>query len=95
MGTFKVDLQARLCDCGKLQALNMSCSYVVAVCSNLHDDYQTLIPEVFKNESVYVIYNKRFEVIHYISCWPPYDGPKFCHDPTMPKLKIDQTIFTL
>jgi hypothetical protein len=87
MGSFKVDLRARLCDCGKLQALNMPCSHVVAARSNFHHDYRTLIPEVFKIESVYVIYNKRFEVVHYKSCWPPYEGPKLCHDPAMPRLR--------
>jgi len=52
MGTFKDDLQEGWCDCGKYQALHLSCSHVIAVCSSFHHDYTTLITVVLKNESV-------------------------------------------
>ncbi|KEH26515.1 hypothetical protein MTR_6g463550, partial [Medicago truncatula] len=42
---------------------------------------------VFTNESVYKIYNTRFEVVHDKSYWPPHEGTKLCHDPTMRRLK--------
>jgi hypothetical protein len=87
MGTFKVDLQAGWCDCGKFQALHLPCSHVIAACSSFRHDYRTLIPAVFTNESVYAIYNTRFEVVQDKSYWPPHEGPKLCHDPTMRRLK--------
>jgi len=87
MGTFKVDLQAGWCDCGKYQALHLLCSHVIAACSSFHHDYTTLIPYVFKNEDVYDIYNKAFKVVHDKSYWPPYEGPELCHNPDMRRLK--------
>ena len=87
MGTFKVDLQAGWCDCGKFQALHLPCSHVIAACSSFHHDYTTLIPAVFKNESVYSIYNTAFKVVQDKSYWPPYDGPVLCHNPNMRRLK--------
>jgi len=29
-GEYKVDLQAKLCDCGKFQVLHLPCSHVIA-----------------------------------------------------------------
>ena len=87
MGTFKVDLQAGWCDCGKYQALHLPCSHVVAACSSFHHNYTTLIPDVFKNENVYAIYNKAFKVVHDKSYWPPYEDPELCHNPDIRRLK--------
>lgn len=85
MRTFKVDLQAGWCDCGKYQALHLPCSHVIAACSPFHHDYTTLIPHVFKNESVCVI-----KVVQDKSYYPPYEGPELFHNPHMQKLKKGQ-----
>ena len=90
MRTFKVDLQARWCDCGKYQALHLPCSHVIVACSSFHYDYTTLIPDVFKNENVYAICNKAFKVVHDKSYWPPYEGHKLFHNPNMQRLKKGQ-----
>jgi len=77
MGTFKVDLQAGWCDCGKYQALHLPCSHVIAACSSFHHAYATLIPIVLKNKSVYSIYNTTFKVVHDKSYWPHTTAPCF------------------
>jgi len=69
------------------EALHLPCSHVIAACSSFHYDYTTLIPDVFKNENVYVIYNKTFKIVHDKSYWPPYEGPKLFHNPNMQRLK--------
>jgi len=71
MGTFRVDLQAGWCDCGKYQALHFPCYHVIVTCSSFHHDNTSLIPYVFKSECVYAIYNTTFKVIHNKSYWPP------------------------
>jgi len=38
MRSFKVDLQAGWCDCGRFQALHMPCSHVIAACSSFRHD---------------------------------------------------------
>jgi hypothetical protein len=86
METFNVNLQAGWCDCGKYQALHLPCSHVIVVCSSFHHDYTTLIPDVFKNENVYAIYNSiqsspRQELL------APYEGPELCHNQDMRRLK--------
>jgi len=60
---------------------------VPIACSSFHYDYTTLIPDMFKNENVYAIYNKAFKVVHDKSYWPPYEGPKLFHNPNMQRLK--------
>jgi hypothetical protein len=77
-GEYKVDLQARWCDCGKFQALHMPCSHVIAACSSFSHDYSSYIDPVFRNERVYAVYNRSFNPVHHQSYWPPYVGFVLC-----------------
>ena len=87
MSIFRSKMRVWQCDCGKYQALHLPCSHVIAACSSFHYDYTTLIPDVFKNENVYAIYNEAFKVVHDKSYWPPYEGPQLFHNPNMQRLK--------
>jgi len=86
-GTFKVDLHAEWCDCGKFQAFHMPCSHVIAACSSVNHDYRRYIHQVYSSDHVFNVYNTRFEVIQHPSYWIPYEGEILCHDETMRRVK--------
>ncbi|XP_050897852.1 uncharacterized protein LOC127104729 [Lathyrus oleraceus] len=58
--TFSVDLRKQHCDCGKFQAFHLPCSYVIATCSSMRQDYSIHIPYVLKFLNVFKVYKESF-----------------------------------
>lgn len=72
--TFKINLQAKWCDCRKFPTFHVPCSHAIGACSNFNHDYQRHIHQVYRNESVFNVYNIRFKVIQHPSYWIQYEA---------------------
>ncbi|XP_058761446.1 uncharacterized protein LOC131634842 [Vicia villosa] len=86
-GTYGVDLRKRTCDCGKFQAFHLPCSHVIAACESIRQDYTIHIPDVFKIQHVFKVYQQSFQILPHQDNWPQYRGPTLCHDETMRRKK--------
>ncbi|XP_058769268.1 uncharacterized protein LOC131643130 [Vicia villosa] len=86
-GTYGVDLRKRTCDCGKFQAFHLPCSHVIAACESIRQDYTIHIPDVFKIQHVFKVYQQSFQILPHQDNWPQYRGATLCHDGTMRRKK--------
>ncbi|XP_073219670.1 uncharacterized protein [Cicer arietinum] len=50
-------------------------------------DYWSLIPDVYKEETVLKVYEEAFPPIPNKGYWPQYEGIKLCHNPLMRRVK--------
>lgn len=82
-GTFKVDLNARWCDCGEFQALHYPCSHVIAACLSIHHDYMMYVSPQYTLQYVFNTYFEEFPVVPHQSSWPEYNGVEVYHNPAM------------
>ncbi|XP_073223370.1 uncharacterized protein [Cicer arietinum] len=83
VGTFKVDLDKRWCDCGEFQALHYPCSHVIAACSFIHHDYMMYVSSKYTLQCIFDVYKEEFPAIPLQSYWPEYNGIELCHNPAM------------
>nr|XP_012571262.2 uncharacterized protein LOC105852148 [Cicer arietinum] len=83
VGTFKVDLDKRWCDCGEFQALHYPCSHVIAACSFIHRDYMMYVSSKYTLQCIFDVYKEEFPAIPLQSYWPEYNGIELCHNPAM------------
>ncbi|XP_012572487.1 uncharacterized protein [Cicer arietinum] len=56
VGTFKVDLDKRWCDCGEFQALHYPCSHVIVACSFIHRDYMMYVSSKYTLQCIFDVY---------------------------------------
>ncbi|XP_004506765.1 uncharacterized protein [Cicer arietinum] len=63
VGTFKVDLDKRWCNCGEFQALHYPCSHVIAACSFIHRDYMMYVSSKYTLQSIFDVYKDEFPTI--------------------------------
>ncbi|XP_058772701.1 uncharacterized protein LOC131646752 [Vicia villosa] len=85
--TYGVDLRKRTCDCGKFQAFHLPCSHVIAACESISQDYTIHIPDMFKIQHVFKVYQQSFQILPHQDNWPQYRGATLCHDETMRRKK--------
>ncbi|XP_016199239.1 uncharacterized protein LOC107640205 [Arachis ipaensis] len=82
LGTYKVSLRYRTCDCGYFQALHYPCHHVVACCVYSRLSLATYVHKVYRLSTVFNVYQMRFNPPIPESFWPPYDGPTIIPDPS-------------
>ncbi|XP_004490392.1 uncharacterized protein [Cicer arietinum] len=87
IGHFSVNISNKWCDCGKYEAKHMPCSHVIAACFSIQYNYWSLIPDVYKVETVLKVYDEAFQPIPNKRYWPQYEGVKLCHNPLMQRVK--------
>ncbi|XP_073225655.1 uncharacterized protein [Cicer arietinum] len=83
VGTFKVDLDKRWCDCDEFQALHYPCLYVIAACSFIHCGYMMYVSSKYTLQCIFDVYKEEFPAIPLQSYWLEYNGIESCHNPAM------------
>ncbi|XP_004499700.1 uncharacterized protein [Cicer arietinum] len=85
VGTLKVDLDKRWCDCGEFQVLHYPCSHVIVACSFIHHDYMMYVFSKYTLQCIFDVYKEELPAIPLKSYWPEYNGIELCHNPAMRK----------
>ncbi|XP_052109326.1 uncharacterized protein LOC107462318 [Arachis duranensis] len=81
LGTYRVSLASRTCDCGYFQALHFPCQHALACCAYSRVTWTSYVHSVYQISSVFSVYRMRFTPPIPEGFWPPYDGPTVIPDP--------------
>ncbi|CAK8543849.1 unnamed protein product [Lathyrus sativus] len=63
IGHYKVNLLNGWCNCRKFQAYHVSCSHVIAACSNMRHDAYALLSDVYRVTNLFGVYSTNFSVL--------------------------------
>nr|XP_029146232.1 uncharacterized protein LOC112728781 [Arachis hypogaea] len=83
LGTYRVSLGSKTCDCGYFQALHFPCPHALACCAYSRLPWQPYVHEVYRLSSVFGVYQMGFTPPIPEGFWPPYAGPTVIPDPNM------------
>ncbi|RYQ89738.1 hypothetical protein Ahy_B09g096227 isoform D [Arachis hypogaea] len=83
LGTYRVSLGSKTCDCGYFQALHFPCPHALACCAYSRLTWQPYVHEVYRLSSVFGVYQMGFTPPIPEGFWPPYAGPTIIPDPNM------------
>ncbi|XP_016172879.1 uncharacterized protein LOC107615310 [Arachis ipaensis] len=83
LGTYRVSLGSKTCDCGYFQALHFPCPHALACCAYSRLTWQPYVHEVYRLSSVFGVYQMGFTPPIPEDFWPPYAGPTIIPDPNM------------
>ncbi|XP_057752218.1 uncharacterized protein LOC130970222 [Arachis stenosperma] len=83
VGTYRVSLRNRTCDCGHFLALHYPCCHAIACCAQSRLDWATHVDEVYSMSEVFKVYQMGFALCIPEGLWPPYDGPTVILNPNM------------
>nr|XP_025612088.1 uncharacterized protein LOC112705480 [Arachis hypogaea] len=83
LGTYRVSLGSKTCDCGYFQALHFPCPHALACCVYSRLTWQPYVHEVYRLSSVFGVYQMGFTPPIPEGFWPPYAGPTVIPDPSM------------
>ncbi|XP_025625140.1 uncharacterized protein [Arachis hypogaea] len=83
LGTYRVSLGSKTCDCGYFQALHFPCPHALACCSYSRITWQPYVHQVYRLSSVFGVYQMGFTPPISEGFWPPYAGPTVIPDPNM------------
>ncbi|RYR34116.1 hypothetical protein Ahy_A10g048838 isoform B [Arachis hypogaea] len=81
LGTYRVSLASRTCDCGYFQALHFPCQHALACCAYSRVTWTSYVHSVYQISSVFSVYRMGFTPPIPEGFWPPYDGPTVIPDP--------------
>ncbi|XP_016200324.1 uncharacterized protein LOC107641343 [Arachis ipaensis] len=81
LGTYRVSLASRTCDCGYFQALHFPCQHALACCAYARVSWSSYVHSVYQMTSVFNVYRMGFTPPIPEGYWPPYDGPTVIPDP--------------
>ncbi|XP_052119111.1 uncharacterized protein LOC107495454 [Arachis duranensis] len=81
LGTYRVSLASRTCDCGYFQALHFPCQHALACCAYSRVTWTSYVHSVYQISSVFNVYRMGFTPPIPEGFWPPYDGPTVIPDP--------------
>ncbi|RYQ85584.1 hypothetical protein Ahy_B10g105148 isoform B [Arachis hypogaea] len=81
LGTYRVSLASRTCDCGYFQALHFPCQHALACCAYSRLTWTSYVHSVYQISSVFSVYQMGFTPPIPEGFWPPYDGPTVIPDP--------------
>ncbi|XP_016173325.1 uncharacterized protein LOC107615811 [Arachis ipaensis] len=81
LGTYRVSLASRICDCGYFQALHFPCQHALACCAYARVTWTSYVHSVYQISSVFNVYRISFTPPIPEGYWPPYDGPTMIPDP--------------
>ncbi|XP_015967234.1 uncharacterized protein LOC107490953 [Arachis duranensis] len=90
LGTYRVSLQHRTCDCGYFQALHYPCCHAIACCAQSWLDWSIYVDEVYTMQKVFRVYQMGFVPPVPEGLWPPYDGPTVIPDPRLRRCRDGQ-----
>ncbi|XP_016200232.1 uncharacterized protein LOC107641249 [Arachis ipaensis] len=80
---FRVNLQARRCDCGYFQALHYPCVHALAACAYSRLEWEQYVDLVYRVERVFRAYEVEFQPMPDEEMWPPYEGPRVRSNPLL------------
>ncbi|XP_025617129.1 uncharacterized protein [Arachis hypogaea] len=83
LGTYRVSLGSKTCDCGYFQALHFPCPHTLACCAYSRLTWQPYVHQVYRLSSVFGVYQMGFTPLIPEGFWPPYAGPTVIPDPNM------------
>ncbi|XP_016167955.1 uncharacterized protein LOC107610415 [Arachis ipaensis] len=81
LGTYRVSLASRTCDCRYFQALHFPCQHALACCAYSRVTWSFYVHSVYQISSVFRVYQMGFTPPIPEGFWPPYDGPTVIPDP--------------
>ncbi|RYQ89198.1 hypothetical protein Ahy_B09g095968 isoform B [Arachis hypogaea] len=81
LGTYRVSLASRTCDCGYFQALHFPCQHALACCAYSRVTWSSYVHSVYQISSVFRVYQMGFTPPIPEGFWPPYNGPTVIPDP--------------
>nr|XP_029146942.1 uncharacterized protein LOC114924926 [Arachis hypogaea] len=81
LGTYRVSLASRTCDCGYFQALHFPGKHALACCAYSRLTWTSYVHSVYQISSVFSVYRMGFTPPIPEGFWPPYDGPTVIPDP--------------
>ncbi|XP_057746527.1 uncharacterized protein LOC130965781 [Arachis stenosperma] len=87
LGTYRISLRDRICDCGYFQALHYPCCHAIACCAQFRLDWATYVHEVYTMSKVFSVYRMRFLPPIPEGLWSPYAGPTIVPDPNMRRVR--------
>ncbi|XP_025625460.1 uncharacterized protein [Arachis hypogaea] len=90
LGTYRVSLRDRTCDCGNFQALHYPYCHAITCCDQSRLDWVTFVDEVYSMAEVFKVYQMAFAPCIPKGLWPPYDGPTVIPDPNMRRARESQ-----
>ncbi|XP_015962297.1 uncharacterized protein LOC107486259 [Arachis duranensis] len=83
LGTYRVSLGSKTCDCGYFQALHFPCPHALACYAYSRLTWQPYVHQVYHLSSVFGVYQMGFTPPIPEGFWPPYAGPTVIPDPNM------------
>ncbi|XP_057730447.1 uncharacterized protein LOC130945758 [Arachis stenosperma] len=83
LGTYRVSLGSKTCDCGYFQALHFPCPHALSCCAYSRLTWQPYVHQVYRLSSVFGVYQMGFTPPIPEGFWPPYAGPSVIPDPNM------------
>ncbi|XP_029146927.1 uncharacterized protein [Arachis hypogaea] len=81
LGSYRVSLASRTCDCGYFQALHFPCQHALACCAYSRVTWSSYVHSVYQISSVFSVYRMGFTPPIPEGFWPPYDGLTVIPDP--------------
>ncbi|XP_072094146.1 uncharacterized protein [Arachis hypogaea] len=94
LGTYRVSLASRTCDCGYFQALHFPCQHALACCAYSRVTWTSYVHSVYQISSVFSVYRMGFTLPIPEGFWPPYDGPTVISDPNKRRAREGRPIST-
>ncbi|RYR44289.1 hypothetical protein Ahy_A08g040643 [Arachis hypogaea] len=83
LGSFRVRLSARTCDCGIFQSLHFPCCHALAACAAASIEWGRYVHPVYKQENVFKMYEVKFPPIPDKKLWPEWYGTHLHPNPAM------------
>ncbi|MED6118009.1 hypothetical protein PIB30_115442, partial [Stylosanthes scabra] len=71
LGSYRVSLPGRRCDCGSFQALHYPCMHAVACCAHTRVNWAFYVHDVYKMSEVFSVYRMSFTPPIPEGFWPP------------------------
>lgn len=89
VGTYRVRLMERWCDCGHFQAFHYPCKHVLAACGypEVHLDWTSFVDDVYSMRSVFNVYRMEFQPASNETLWPQLNGPRLVPNPELRRAK--------
>ncbi|KAL1291417.1 hypothetical protein AAHE18_20G199200 [Arachis hypogaea] len=94
LGTYRVFLRDRTCDCGYFQTLHYPCCHAIACCAHSRLDWATYVHEVYTITEVFNVYRMGFLPPIPKGLWPPYNSPTVVPDPNMRRVREGRPRYT-
>ncbi|RYR15942.1 hypothetical protein Ahy_B04g072910 [Arachis hypogaea] len=92
--SYRVCLNARICDCGLFQYLHYPCRHALAACATASIEWGNLVDPVYKMASVFKVYEMEFLPIPDEKMWPTGYGARLKPNPIMQQKAMGRPVST-